>query len=217
MVKPLIVVNFKTYENATGAKAVKLAKICEKVANDTKTKIIVCVQACDLYRVSQAVKIPVYGQHLDAVGYGSNTGFILPEAMKSTGAKGTLLNHSEHQIKFEDAKAAHIRAREMKFKTIICAANTQKGVKLTELKPDFIAVEPPELIGGDISVSTAKPELIKKSVEKIPVPVLVGAGVKTGEDVRIAMELGAKGVLLASGVTKAKNPEKVLRDLISMN
>ena len=34
------------------------------------------------------------------------------------------------------------------------------------------------------------------------------------EDVKIALELGAKGILLASGVTKAKDPEKVLNDLV---
>jgi triosephosphate isomerase len=47
------------------------------------------------------------------------------------------------------------------------------------------------------------------------VPVLCGAGVKTGKDVRRALELGAKGVLLASGVVKAKDPRKALQDLVS--
>ena len=45
--------------------------------------------------------------------------------------------------------------------------------------------------------------------------LLVGAGVKNGEDVRLAIELGAKGVLLASGVTKASDPKAVLLDLAS--
>ena len=88
-----------------------------------------------------------------------------------------------------------------------------------QLVPDFVAVEPPELIGGDISVSKAQPELVKDSVEAVKavspdVKVLCGAGVKNGEDVKSALELGAKGVLLASGVVKAKDAEAVMRDLI---
>ena len=33
---PLIIVNFKTYKSATGKNAEQLAKICEKVAKQTK-------------------------------------------------------------------------------------------------------------------------------------------------------------------------------------
>ncbi len=47
------------------------------------------------------------------------------------------------------------------------------------------------------------------------VRVLCGAGVKTGKDVAAALSLGAEGVLLASGVVKAKDPYSVLRDLVS--
>ncbi|PNX52570.1 MAG: triose-phosphate isomerase, partial [Thermoplasmata archaeon M9B2D] len=47
------------------------------------------------------------------------------------------------------------------------------------------------------------------------VKILCGAGVKNGKDVAKAIELGADGVLLASGVVKAKDKEAVLRDLVS--
>jgi len=46
--------------------------------------------------------------------------------------------------------------------------------------------------------------------------VLCGAGVKTGKDVKRALELGAVGVLLASGVVKSKDPKKALQDLVSL-
>jgi len=85
-----------------------------------------------------------------------------------------------------------------------------------EFDPDLIAVEPPELIGGDISVSSAQPDIIRNAAKLIGCnKLLVGAGVKNGKDVRIAIELGARGVLLASGVTKAKDPKAVLMDLVS--
>jgi triosephosphate isomerase len=82
-------------------------------------------------------------------------------------------------------------------------------------------VEPPELIGGDISVTNAKPEVVVEAVRAVhrvdaSIPVLCGAGVKNGQDVKKAIELGAKGVLLASGVVKAKDQRQALRDLIRL-
>lgn len=213
--KPLILINFKTYKNATGKKAVKLAKICNIFAKETKTNIAIAVQATDIYRIKQEVKIPIYAQHIDGINFGSNTGYMLPEAIKNAGAKGTLLNHSEHRLNNEKIKLSVKRARELGLKVIICARNIKKGIEVSKFKPDFVAIEPPELIGGIISISTAKPQLITKAVNKINSPILVGAGVHTGEDVKHSLNLGAKGVLLASGVTKATNPKKELNDLIS--
>lgn len=211
---PVIIVNFKTYESATGDNAVKLAKIHEEVARETGAEIAVCVQPADLYPVSREVSIPVFSQHIDSVSYGSNTGHILPESVKQSGAFGTLLNHAEKQIPFDDIANYIKRARQAELFVVVCANDPEAGEKIASLNPDLVALEPPELIGGDVSVSKAKPEIIKKAVELVgEEKLLVGAGVKTGEDVKKAVELGAKGVLLASGVTKAENPKAVLYDL----
>ena len=210
---PIIIVNFKTYEQATGEKAVELAKICEKVSKEKNVEIAVAVQETDIYPVSHSVSIPVLSEHVDGVEFGSHTGMILPEAVKDAGAVGTLLNHSEHRLRIDLIASSIKRAKETGLITIVCANTPEVGEAIAELEPDVVAIEPPELIGGEISVSQAKPEIITESVNKIDKPVLVGAGIKTGEDVKKAIELGAKGVLLASGVTKAENPEEVLNEL----
>lgn len=210
----MIITNFKTYESATAENAVKLAKIHQEVADELKADIRVAVQATDIYRVSKSVSIPVLAQHIDPVGFGSSTGHVMPEAVKSAGAQGTLLNHSECRLDRETLKQSIKRAKEVGLITIVCAASPEEGASFLEFDPDYIAVEPPELIGGNISVSSAKPGVIKNAAKLIGSnKLLVGAGVKTGEDVRIAIKLGAKGVLLASGVTKAENPKAVLLDL----
>lgn len=211
---PAIIVNFKTYQSAVGDKALELAKIHEQVANETGVPFAVCVQACDIYRIAKEVSIPVFAQHIDPVGYGSHTGHVLPEAIKEAGAYGTLLNHAEHQIENEVLERSILRAKEVGLYTLVCANTPLAGEMIATFNPDLIAVEPPELIGGEISVSNAQPEIITEAVKLIGEgKVLVGAGVKNGDDVRIASELGASGVLLASGVTKASNPLEVLRDL----
>lgn len=213
---PIIVVNFKVYEQATGAAALDLAKIHEKVAKETGVNIAVCVSAIDLFNVAQNVNIPVFAQHIDPCSYGSGTGKILPEMVKEAGAYGTLLNHAEYQLEDMTLKKSIAMAREAGLFVIACADTAKKGVEILELHPDLIAIEPPELIGGDISLSKSGPDIIENAVNSIGENrVLVGAGVKDAEDVSIALNLGAVGVLLASGVTKAADPYLVLMDLVS--
>ena len=210
----MILVNFKNYESAVGENAVALAKIHEVVATETGAPIAVAVSALDLEKVAAAVKIPVWSQHLDAAEFGSSTGAVVPELLKKMGAVGTILNHSEKRVVASLAERV-AAAKRAGLKIIICAENDDEAAKFAaEFEPDFVAVEPPELIGGDISVTAANPEIVKNSVAKVgATPLLVGAGVKNGEDVRTAAKLGAAGVLLASGVTKSDNPAEVLREL----
>jgi len=173
------------------------------------------VQAVDIEKVSKAVKLKVFAQHVDEVDYGSNTGHIMIDAVKQAGASGTILNHSENRIPMKNIKAIVKKCKQKKFPVLVCAQDADEVKKIAKLKPDYVAYEPPELIGGNISVSTAKPQVIEKSVKKAgKVPLIVGAGVKNTEDVKISMKLGAKGILVASGVIKAKNQEKAIQELV---
>ena len=215
MKKPLIIVNFKTYSNATGDKALELAKIMEKVSKERKVTIAASVQAVDLRTISNAVEIPVLAQHFDLAGEGAFTGHIAAHSLQASGAFGSLLNHSEKRLSLDDIEESVDKARQLGLFSVVCADTVYTGKAVSELNPDLVAIEPPELIGGDISVCTAQPQLIKDAVmlmgnEK----VVVGAGVKTGEDVKAAVSYGAVGVLVSSGVTKSMNPEEVLNDLV---
>lgn len=218
MKTPLILTNFKNYESAVGKSALDLAKIHEASAQKTGVSFAVAVSALDLAVIAKSVSIPVFAQHADDADFGSTTGSVVPKLLKKLGATGVILNHSEKRFSdFSLLQKTAEKCREAGLLVVICAETAEEGAKIArEIQPDFVAVEPPELIGGDISVSTAQPALISDSVAAIGAgKVLVGAGVKKGEDVRIAVELGAVGVLLASGVTKAKNPNEVLEDLVS--
>ncbi|TXT57767.1 MAG: Triosephosphate isomerase [Candidatus Thorarchaeota archaeon] len=216
---PVIAINFKTYPQATGEKAVLLAQACDKVAGDYGVSIVVAPQTSDLYRVSQAVDIPVFAQHMDAGEPGRFTGHTLGEALIETGCVGTLLNHSENRMQLADIEASIRKAEVLDLATIVCTNNPLVSVAASTMNPWAVAVEPPELIGTGISVSKAQPEIISGTVEKIrkvnkDVVILCGAGIGSGEDVKSASDLGAQGVLLASAVAKAPSPEDVLKDLI---
>jgi len=214
---PIIIVNFKTYSEATGPKALQLAKNCEKVSLEAKICVGVAPQSVDLKPIVRAVSIPVFAQHIDPIKPGSHTGHILPESIKEAGASGTLINHSEKRLKLADIDVAITRAREVGLISLVCTNNSTVSAATASLKPDLIAIEPPELIGTGIPVSKTKPEVVSGTVELVKqinpdVIVLCGAGITTGEDVAAALRLGTKGVLVASGIVKARNPYKVLSE-----
>ena len=214
---PIIIVNFKTYLEATGEKAVELAKKAEKVSLETKIPISVAPQFTDIATVAKTAKIPVFAQHIDPIQPGSHTGHVLAEAVKETGAIGTLINHSERQLKLSDIDAIIKITREHSLVSVVCANNPNISAAVASLKPDIIAIEPPELIGTGIPVSKAKPQVITDTIRLVreineKVVILCGAGISHGEDVKAALKLGTQGVLVASGIVKAKDPYMVLRE-----
>ncbi len=217
--KPLIVLNFKTYAEGTGENAVRIARYCEEVNEESGIDIIVVPQIPDIHRVAGAVKIPVFSQHLDGVGSGSHTGHITAECIRSAGAKGTLINHSERRLLLADIDSALQSAKRSGLTTIVCTNNIAVTRAAATFSPDYVAIEPPELIGSGIPVSKADPDIVKGSVAAVKkinkdVKVLCGAGISKGEDVAAALELGIEGVLLASGVIKAKDPKAALFELV---
>jgi len=214
----LLVVNFKTYVEATGKRAIELAKLAGEVSRETGVTIIVAPQFTDIEPVSKTVDIPVFSQHVDSVKPGAHTGHVLAEAVKSAGAEGTLLNHSERRINTSEIADTLKVCSEADLLSLVCADTTQASVNIAKMLPDMIAIEPPELIGSGISVSKARPELITESLGQIRkvnqrVRFLCGAGVTTSEDVSKALELGSQGVLIASSVVKSKNPQAALEGM----
>ncbi|MEM5790796.1 MAG: triose-phosphate isomerase [Candidatus Aenigmatarchaeota archaeon] len=214
---PLILVNFKCYMEATGKNALKLAKICEKVAKKYGINISVAPQFTDLYQISKKIEIPVFAQHVDAIEYGAFTGHVSPLALKELGIKGSLINHSEKKLSLKEIKDCIEIMKKHKLISVVCADSLMRGKEIARFFPDFIAYEDPFLIGTGQAISKVKPDSVKNFVESIKkinprVKVLCGAGITIGEDVKKALELGTKGVLVASGVVKAKNPRKVLED-----
>ena len=218
--EPVIVVNLKTYSEASGKSALNIARIAESIVNETGRKIIIAPPQPDLALVCSSVSIPVFSQHVDNVKPGNTTGFVPPEGAKAAGAKGTIINHSEHRLVHADIEELVERCKALGLVTIVCTNNIRVSRATAMFHPDYVAVEPPELIGGNVSVTDANPEIVSGTASAIRsvakgVGILTGAGVKNGRDVAKAIELGTDGVLLASGVAKAKDPRAVLLDLVS--
>lgn len=217
--KPILIINFKTYKEATGLRALRLAKACERVNKLGKTKIMVAVQATDIFVIAKKVKIPTLAQHVDCFEQGRHTGRILPEAIKQAGAVGSLINHSENRLPSNTIKKTISRCKKLKQLTAVCVSSINMAKKFLKLKPYILAYEVPELVATGKAITKIKPDNVKKFaslLKKTKTIPLCGAGISSCEDIKFALKLGCKGVLVSSAVVKAKNQEKKLRELISI-
>lgn len=220
MTSPLILVNLKTYREGMGSRAHLIAQAAEQVAKESGAIIGVAPSYIDLHPLCHHFPIPVYAQHVDGCEPGANTGHITVEAVRSAGAAGSLVNHSERRLTIAEIEASVRALQAAKLTAVVCSNNEMTSAGAAALKPDYVAIEPPELIGSGISVSKANPDIIKNSVAAVravnpKAKVLTGAGIQSGECVKIALDLGTDGVLLASSVVKSKEPAAILRDLVS--
>lgn len=214
----MIFVNFKTYEQGSGQKALALTRILEEVAHATGVKIVPVVQIIDAEAAISSTQLEVWIQHIDPVSYGPYTGWTLPEEAVRVGVRGVFLNHSEHKFgSMDDLVKATSRCKEVDLKTLVFASDLEELKKVLLLKPTYVAYEPPELIGSTTtSVATAQPEIIAKAsvlTKEAGIPLIVGAGINSQADVRKSLELGAVGVAVATDVVKAQDPRKELLDL----
>jgi len=221
MVKePIVAVNFKAYPTAFGKKGLEIAKAAEKVYKEFggNVEIIIAPPATELRIIKENVEVLVFAQHADPLTLGSRTGWLPIELIKDTGVDGLLINHSEHRLRLDEINVLVKKAKELGLTSLVCADVPETGAAAAVLRPDIIAVEPPELIGTGVAVSKAKPEVVTNSVSLIrsvnkDVIILTGAGITSSDDVEAAIKLGTSGVLVASAVMKAKDPEKVIRDM----
>ena len=212
----MFIINFKNYDNISGSRSLKLAKIASKISRKYKIKIVVCPPQQVISEITK-VSIPVFAQHIDNKEMGSTTGYIVPELVKKSRVSGSLVNHSEHRLASKDIKELVSRLKALKMRSVVCVKNVSEARKYAKLNPDYIAIEPPELIGTGKAVSKEKPEVIIKSVRAVKdaknsTRLLCGAGIISGNDVARALELGANGILVASGIVKAKNWERVIEE-----
>lgn len=220
---PILILNFKNYLELAGRASIELAKAAQQVSKslDGRIKIVACPPQPALSLVKENVDIPVFAQHVDDAKEGSTTGYFIPEIAKSFGAQGSLINHSEHRIERPETIQNLVNdLRKLQMVSVVCARSAAEVADIARFKPDYIAIEPPELIGSGKAVSKENPAIVTDSIESAAkvsqeVRVICGAGITDAADVRSALKLGAKGILVASGVIKATSWVDKITELAS--
>lgn len=212
----MFVINCKNYEEIAGENIIKIVRIAEKVSKKYNVKIAIAPPQHLIGLVAKS-SIPILAQHVDDSKVGSTTGFVIPELLKKSKVKGSLINHSEHRISSGKIQKLVAKLKELKMISIVCVKDIAEAKKYAKFNPDYIAIEPPELIGSGKAVSKERPELITKAAdaiknEKNETKLLCGAGIVSGQDVAKAKKLGSKGILVASGIIKAKDWNAIMSE-----
>lgn len=217
---PIVILNYKTYLESSGENALELARALKSASVESGITMVAAPQAADIYRIQDQISLPIFAQHIDPITPGGHTGSNLIETLIEAGISGSLINHSENRMKLADIDEVIQLCKQNDIESCVCTNNIATSKAIATFSPDAVAVEPPELIGTGIPVSQAQPEVVEDSVKGVKsinkkIKVLCGAGISTGDDMKAAMDLGADGVLLASGIVKAENPKEALLDLVS--
>lgn len=214
----MIFVNFKTYMEGSGEKGLSLLSALGEVSGTTSVPIIPVVQALNLAAFTGKTLLPLWVQHIDPITFGAHTGAVLPEEVIRLQGKGTFLNHSEKQIPLKVITESVKKAQEVGLKTLVFAGDIETLQKILKIRPDYVSYEPPELVGSTTtSVSEAKPEVIYTAGELCKtagIPLIVGAGIHSTQDVKVALEQGASGVAVATDIVKSDDPRKSLKELL---
>lgn len=214
----LFIITFKSYSETLGARGEAIAKAAKMAADRFGINIAIAPTFSDIRLLSSIV--PVIAQHIDPVEPGAHTGSITAESVKEAGAVGTLLNHSEKRISAKDIETCILRAKQNNLMSICCSSSPQESAALARLKPDYILIEPPELIGGNNSISQTRPDIISETVRMVKainesIGVICGAGVSNRNDSLIAKQLGASGVIVGSAIAKSRRPQDIIEDVAS--
>ncbi len=211
-----ILTNFKNHKEGTFENAIKLAKIHEEISTQEWVNLIIAPSVFDLEKVCEVCSnTHVYAQSCHSVDLGSTTGKIPPAFLKKLGVDGVIVNHAENTVSMDEIKLQIVKIKEEWLKVLVCVANLEEAKEIDLLSPNFISLEPPNLIWGDMSITIASPDIIKNFVKcvKNAVP-LVWAWIKTEEDIKKSSQLGSKWILVSSWVVKSKNPKKVLENFV---
>ena len=218
MSRPVFLINFKNYQVILGEGALRLARTAEAVVGTMDVELILAPPAPTLGAVAAAVEAQVFGQSVGDQPEGKSTGAIIPEALRASGCAGSIINHSESRIPLEVVGQIVPRMKKLGLRSCVCGEDAGEIAKLAALDPEYLAVEPPELIGSGVAVSQARPELLRETLTaargaSFRGMLLCGAGIVTGEDAAAAMKLGMDGVLVSSSVVRSQDWEGKIGEL----
>lgn len=213
--KPFFIFNPKSY--LYGKELLKLAKVADKLAKENDISIFVTAPFADLQTLSKNTEnIIVTAQHMDGMKPGRGMGHVLPDSLHANGAQATFLNHAERPMNLSELIIAIERANELEIITIVCADSLKEAEAIARLNPDILLCEPTELIGTGETSGEEYIEQTNNAIKDINPDILVmqAAGISTADDVYQTISLGADGTGCTSGIVKAKNPEKMLSDMV---
>jgi len=215
--KPFFEIGPKVY--IYGEEAIHLARAADSYSKEFGVDVIFSAQYVDIPVIAKEVKnIRVFAQHIDNVRPGRGIGAVLPEAVKSAGAEGTLLNHAEKPLSLEEIRKTIIRADKVGLVSFVCCPDLDACVKVAKMGPNMILAESPKLIGAGKRTpeEIAEIKTINAAVKSVnpAICVLHAAGIQDETDVYHLIKAGADGTGSTSGIMKAPDPCDMVRKML---
>jgi triosephosphate isomerase len=215
---PHFQVNCKVYPGTGGDEGLEFARTVERVQAETDATFVFTPQLPDLRRIASETDLAVTTPVVDGVEPGRGIGKILPETIAAAGARGAVINHAEARDTLSDIERKIERCREVGIDSIVCVDSVEMGQAVAAFDPDCLVFEKPGDISTDRAITQTHPDLVREFVRTIDdvnprTAVLVGGGIATVEDVRLAFEQGADATGAASAISLADDREASLRSI----
>ncbi|MFW5702824.1 MAG: triose-phosphate isomerase [Candidatus Dojkabacteria bacterium] len=159
--------------------------------------------------------LAIFSQHLDAIEPGRGTGKIAGANLLDLGISHSILNHSERRLGgIEEVVSTISFYAQSRLRLVVCVEDLEEAEAVARKSPYAVAYEPPELIGGDVSVTDANKKDVEEFIELVhssgESKAYIGAGIGSGADIRAGQDLGAEGFIVASSFAKAKSKAEAL-------
>lgn len=213
--KPFFMVNPKSY--LYGEALLDLALEADCLAKNKDIQIYFTAPYADIHLIASHTKnIIVTAQHMDGLDPGRGMGAVLGESLYEAGARASFLNHAECPLTLHQLVKSIQKARALGMISIVCADSLEEARAIAILHPDILLCEETGQIGtGQVSPMAYVQETIN-AIRSIDPNILImqAAGIKSPEDVRYVMDLGADGTGCTSGIVKAENPKAMLRAML---
>ncbi|WP_318568740.1 triose-phosphate isomerase [Salinigranum marinum] len=215
---PHFQVNLKVYPDTWGDHAVAFARMLEQLEAETSARFVLTPQLPDLRLIAAETDVTVTAPFMHATEPGRGMGKILPETLADAGADGVVINHAENRDTLTDLVWKIERCRDLGMDSIVCVDSIEMGRAVAEFDPDSVIYEMPGDISSDRAITQTHPDRVRAFLAMIDeenprTRVLVGGGISTAEDVRLAFEQGADATGAASAVSLATDPEGLLREI----
>ncbi|MFC6872842.1 triose-phosphate isomerase [Halobellus marinus] len=215
---PYFQINFKIYPGTTGEDGLEFARLIERVERETGANFVLTPQIPDIRLIAEETDLTVTAPYMDAVEPGRGMGRILPETIREAGAEGVVINHAENRETLADLARKIERCREVGLDSIVCVDSIAMGEAVAPFDPDSVVFEKPEDISTDRAITQTHPDLVREFIDVMAsenerTKVLVGGGIGSADDVRLAFEQGADATGAASAVSLADDPETLLTEI----
>ena len=200
-----------------GDAVLEYARAADKAAVKYDVDVLFIAPYTDIRRVAENTeRLIVVAPYMDSLRPGRGIADVLPEAIKSAGAKGVVLNHCEKPMSLPDIYKTIQRANELDLFTFACADSIAEAKAIAQLQPDIINPEPTELIG---TVEASSMSYIKETLLVIKnsfpgILVEQAAGITNGSQVYDFLMVGNDGAGSASGILKSPDPPAMLDEMV---